>query len=607
MDVAATALGGRHRLGAAVVVAAACLTLVAPAAAATSTQHGTQHGTQVIPRTFVLRVDEGSMDQVLARVRDLGGVVERRLGGIGAAVVRLDAATAAGLRGTAGVLAVTEDAPVALQALTPAYDPTADGSSMLSIAKATRATKAWSGWSTGYAVTGAGVDVALIDSGVTPVTGLAGAGKVVNGPDLSFESQNPDTRYLDTFGHGTFMAGVIAGHDPYSGNPADNPQAYNGIAPNARIISLKVADARGNTDVSQVIAAIDWVVEHRRDPGMNIRVLNLSFGTPSLQGYRYDPLAYAAETAWRKGIVVVVSAGNDGTGTGKLLNPAQDPYVLAVGADDTQGTTTVLDDEIPAFSTRGDGVRNPDLAAPGVSVQGLRVPGSYVDQTYGSTAAFGERFFRGSGTSQAAAVVSGAAALLLQDRPSLTPDQVKALLKGSARDLSGADQQAQGAGLVNVDGAVRSYTPSTRQFFATSTGTGTLDGARGGVRLSLNGVVLQGEKDIMGKPYSTATNATLQLNENSWVGGTWNGSSWAGSSWAGSSWAGSSWAGSSWAGSSWAGSSWAGSSWASGVWDGSSWAGSSWAGSSWAGSSWAGSSWAGSSWAGSSWAGGSWR
>ena len=591
MDVAAATFAGRHRLGAAAVAAAACVAMLAPGTAATATHRGTSHaGTQ----SFVLRVEDGSMTEVVRRVRDLGGVVERQLGGIGAAVVRLPAGAAASLLGADGVLAVTEDAPVALQSL--AYDPDADGSSMLSIAQATKATKLWSGYSTGSSVTGAGVDVALIDSGVTPVAGLAGAGKIVNGPDLSFESQDPDTRYLDTFGHGTFMAGVIAGHDAYTGNPVDNPTAYNGIAPNARIISLKVGDAHGNTDVSQVISAIDWVVQHRRDPGMNIRVLNLSFGTPSLQGYRYDPLAYAAEIAWRKGIVVVVSAGNDGTGTGKLLNPAQDPYVLAVGADDTQGTNAVWDDQIPAFSTRGDGVRNPDLVAPGVSVQGLRVPGSYVDHTHGATAAFGERFFRGSGTSQAAAVVSGAAALLLQDRPGLTPDQVKALLKRNARDLTGADQQAQGAGLINVDASARASTPWTKQSFATSTGTGSLDAARGGVRLELGGVVLDGEQDIMGKPYVAAARALQQSSETSWVGGTWNGSSWAGSSWAGSSWAGS-----SWAGSSWAGSSWAGSSWASGVWDGSSWAGSSWAGSSWAGSSWAGSSWAGSSWADGSW------
>jgi len=199
---------------------------------------------------------------------------------------------------------------------------------MYNVAQVTGARKAWAS-----GLTGSGVDVALIDSGVTPVAGLDDAGKVVNGPDLSFESQNSGTRYLDTFGHGTFMAGIIAGYDGTLSNGSLS-DTYNGVAPNARVISLKVADAHGNTDVSQVIAAIDWVVQHRKDPGMNIRVLNLSFGTPSMQSYLLDPLSYAAEVAWRKGIVVVVSAGNDGTGTGKLLNPAQDPYVLSVGAED---------------------------------------------------------------------------------------------------------------------------------------------------------------------------------------------------------------------------------------------------------------------------------
>src|SRR5439155_27121294 len=126
-----------------------------------------------------------------------------------------------------------------------------------------------------------------------------------------------------------------------------------GIAPDARIVNVKVAGANGATDVSQVLAGIDWVVQHRNDNGMNIRVLNLSFGTDGVQSYVLDPLAFAAENAWRKGIVVVVAAGNSQFGTNKLNDPAYDPYVIAVGADDPQGTLNVADDTVPAWSARG--------------------------------------------------------------------------------------------------------------------------------------------------------------------------------------------------------------------------------------------------------------
>jgi serine protease AprX len=524
---------------------------------------------------FVVRTSSGALAAVGDRVASLGGTVDRELRALGTAVVTMPPRAVDQLRGSAGVLGVTPDARLELQGAR--YDANTDAGSMYNVAQVTGAKRMW-----GAGATGKGVDVALIDSGVAPVVGLDAPGRVVHGPDLSFESQSPATRYVDTFGHGTFMAGIIAANE----GSFSSSTTYTGMAPESRVISLKVADAQGHTDVSQVIAAIDWVVQHRRDPGLNIRVLNLSFGTPSLQSYVLDPLAYAAEVAWLKGIVVVVSVGNDGTGTGKLLNPAQDPFVLAVGAEDSRGTPSISDDTIPDFSTRGDGTRNPDLVAPGASLQGLRVPGSYADVTYGATAAFEDRFFKGSGTSQAAAVVSGAAALLLDQRPWLSPDQVKALLTRTARSLPAANQQAQGNGLVDVWGASQASAPLTTQTFLRSTGTGSLDAARGSARLVLGGVPLTGEKDIFGKPYSTVTRALAEATETSWAGGAWNGSSWAGSSWAGSSWAGSSWAGSSWAGSSWAGSSWAGSSWA-----GSSWAGSSWAGSSWAGSSWATGSW----------------
>ena len=184
-------------------------------------------------------------------------------------------------------------------------------------------------WQSGFK--GQGVDIALIDSGVVPVEGLTAPGKVINGPDLSFESQDPNTQYLDTYGHGTHLAGIIAGQDTGS-TTSENDTKFMGMAPESRILSVKVANSQGATDVSQVLAAIDWVVQHRNDNGMNVRVLNLSFGTDGDQNYLTDPLTYAAEVAWRKGIVVVVAAGNSQFGDSSLNNPAYDPYVLAVGA-----------------------------------------------------------------------------------------------------------------------------------------------------------------------------------------------------------------------------------------------------------------------------------
>jgi serine protease AprX len=168
--------------------------------------------------------------------------------------------------------------------------------------------------------------------------------------------------------------------------------------------------------VSQVIAAIDWAVQHRNSGGLNIRVINLSYGTRSTQSYTIDPLAHAVENAWRHGIVVVTAAGNNGPGTA-LSMPAADPYVIAVGAVDHVGTDTSDDDRVSDFTNTGTPIRRPDLLAPGKSVVSLRTPGSYADRSHPEGLVTGDRhqrFFRGSGTSQAAAVVSGAVALLLQ-------------------------------------------------------------------------------------------------------------------------------------------------------------------------------------------------
>jgi serine protease AprX len=486
-----------------------------------------------------------------------------------------------------------------------AYDPTSDPYSMQNVT-AGDGVPDW--WNAGY--TGQGIGVAVIDTGVTPVPGLSTPGKVINGPDLSFESQAPSLQYLDTNGHGTFMAGLIAGNEGQTGG-------YRGVAPDAGIVSLKVAVADGGADVSQVIAAIDWVVQHRNDNGMNIRVINLSYGTNSTQPYIVDPLAYAVEQAQKAGIVVVAAAGNSGYQRGAsaqgLADPAYDPEIVAVGAADTMGTATPSDDQVASFSavaaSCSSDCRGPDLLAPGSHMQGLRVPGSYIDQT-NPNAAVGDNYFRGSGTSEATAFVSGAVADLLQRYPNLTPDQVKEMLITSCDKLPSTNWKERGCGELDMSKLLSAPVApdlTAKQYLkrwgvkALSNGTGSLEASRGSDHISLNGVVLRGEQDIFGLPFNSAAIAALEAAGQSWAGGMWGGSSWSGNSWSGSSWSGSSWSGSSWSGSSWSGSGWSGSSWSTNAWTGSSWSGSSWSGSWWSGSSWSGSSWSSGSWLGASW------
>jgi serine protease AprX len=451
-------------------------------------------------------------------------------------------------------------------------------------------------WARGY--TGEGVGVALIDTGVVPVQGLT-SGNVVVGPDLSLDSQAPQGN-LDGFGHGTHMAGIIAGNDGV-------PGGFRGIAPESTLLSVRVGAHEGSADVSQLIAAVDWVVQHRNDNGMNIRVLNLSFGTNGTQSPALDPLTHAIENAWRAGITVVVSGGNGGSTRASLDNPARDPFVIAVGADDTHGTANSLDDTIPTFSSRGSLTRHVDVVAPGQSVVSLRNPGSVIDTEY-PAAAVGSRFFKGSGTSEATAVVAGSVALMLQQHPDLTPDDVKRMLMATAQPIV-ASPLATGSGLINVLAAAAAPRPLFGQTFAKSTGLGTLEGARGSAHIGQGGSSdLTGERDIFGKPWQAAVWAAKSSSGTAWDGGTWNGSTWAGTYWctasplwSSSAWTGSTWSGSTWSSSAWTSSTWTGSTWSSSTWSGSTWSSSAWTSSTWSSSAWTSSTWSSSTWSSSTW------
>jgi subtilisin family serine protease len=542
--------------------------------------------------SVIVRALPGHQDQAAAEIEGLGGTVTRRMDIIHGFAAEVPRTSLPSLINDPSIT-VTPNKQIHLLHAVDGFDGAEVPGSMHNAALATKARVMWH-----EGATGRGVDIALIDSGVVPVTGLNAPGKVINGPDLTWESTENNLRHLDTYGHGTHMAGIIAGRDPGVNTSAPwsiSHDSFVGIAPDARIVNIKVADAMGRTDVSQVLAAIDWVVQHRTDNGMNIRVLNLSFGTDGVQNYVLDPLTYAAEVAWRKGIVVVVAAGNSGFGNSKLNNPAYDPYVIAVGASDTRNTPfSSWDDTVPPWSSRGDGTRNPDLVAPGKSIVSLRDPGSYLD-TNRPEGRVNSRFTRGSGTSQAAAIVSGAAALLLDDRPYLTPDQVKRLMRTTARDLpSEFDEMSEGRGTLDIRAASNASVGSAVQTWPVATGLGSLNAARGSAALDpAKGPV---EVDLFGNEW----------NSNSWSSNSWSSNSWSGGSWSSNSWSGAGWLGGSWNSNSWSSNSWSSNSWSSNSWSSNSWSSNSWSSNSWSSNSWSSNSWSSNSWSSNSWSSNSW-
>jgi serine protease AprX len=291
---------------------------------------------------------------------------------------------------------------------------------------------------------GTGIGVAVIDSGIVPVPDLFGQYyRVVYGQNFNF----PGTP-LDQYGHGTHVAGIVGGNGRSSSGPFFF-YTFKGIAPNVNLIDLRVLDQNGQGTDSTVISAIQQAIWLKA--AFKIGVINLSLGRPVYESYLLDPLCQAVESAWKAGIVVVVAAGNYGrdnsqgtNGYGTITSPGNDPYVITVGAMKTMGTPTRADDLIASYSSKGptmiDHIVKPDLVAPGNLIISLYTPwlelaeeypgneiplSLYVNNGNGMSSPF---YFRLSGTSMAAPMVSGTVALMLQQNPWLTPDQIKARL-----------------------------------------------------------------------------------------------------------------------------------------------------------------------------------
>jgi serine protease AprX len=310
---------------------------------------------------------------------------------------------------------------------------------------------------------GAGVGIAVIDSGVTSwhddLSGLPASAQRVD-RFVDFVNGRSDT--YDDHGHGTHVAGIVAG------NGFDSGGARSGIAPAARLIALKVLDASGTGRISNVIAALGYAVAQK--DLLNIRVANLSVATGVYESYNLDPLTLAAEAATRAGIVVVAAAGNNGRSPegrvhyGGTSAPGNAPWVLTVGASSHMGNTRRRDDTIAAFSSRGPGAfdygAKPDVVAPGVGIESLSDPASafYTSKApylmAGTVPTSYLPYLSLSGTSMATPVVSGTIALMLQANPALTPNLIKAILQYTAQKYPGYDPLTQGAGFLNAKGAV---------------------------------------------------------------------------------------------------------------------------------------------------------
>ena len=372
-------------------------------------------------------------------VRGSGGHVVATSNLLGATVAELTPAQIRALAADPAVARIHFDA--AVEAAATSAEASTGGPTPIVFQQSVGAPAAWQAGDTGQ-----GVTVAVLDTGIDDNPAAFG-GRVKARVDL-IDPAHPAAG--DPAGHGTHIAGIVA---------ASRGFASPGIAPDASLVSVRVLDENGHSRVSTIMLGLEWVVAHRASLG--IRVVVMALGAPAVAGYRDDPLASAAELAWRSGLVLVVAAGNDGPAAGTIQTPGIDPLVLTVGASDDSGTASTADDVLPTWSSAGptpDGLAKPELVAPGRKIVSVRVPGSTVD-LQSPTHIEGPSTIRLSGTSEAAAVAGGAAALLVQQRPELTPDQTKALLTQGARPIAGVSAAAQGAGLLNVLRSMADRTP----------------------------------------------------------------------------------------------------------------------------------------------------
>jgi serine protease AprX len=544
----------RVRVQAAVIAVGLGLLVATDAAGSHATASASAHG-------YI--VQGVSSNAAAEGVVALHGTVLSALPSVHGIVAKLTSSEADAAKGSG--LQVTPDLQVTVQGLNQPHASTGSG-------VYTSVTGATSMWSNG--INGSGVTVAVLDTGIDAALPDF-HNRVIAGVNLSGTNQTWKT---DQFGHGTFVAGLIASNGQSSGGQ------YTGVAPGADLVSIKVAGASGVTSESNVIQGVAWAVAHEAADG--IQVLNMSLGVQPSSPSALDPLDQAVEQAWDSGIVVVTSAGNIGPGNGTITSPGNDPLVITVGSLTDGGLNVPAGFTMSAFSSAGptlyDGWFKPDLVAPGRSVVSLMAPYSTI-YLANPLARIGSDNFVGSGTSFSTAIVSGLVALLLQQDPNLTPDQVKAALLSSTSPGPVGDPLVDGHGLVNVTAA---------------------SAVAGQVFLN-QGPAAAAE--------STSPPATVSLST-TWAASTWNPANWSGAAWSvtpvsaatqtnlsGNPVIGAAWNGFVWNGTAWNEAAWNEAAWNDAAWNGTTWNDAAWNDAAWNDAAWNDAAWNDAAWNSDSW------
>ena len=499
-----------------VLAGAGALALASSALALPSVSSASLPGAPGATAPYIVSDPSGTTSQALSAIIGVGAPVQSTLNFVEAVTTELSPTEVTLLQAIPGIV-VTPDVNVLVQG---SIGPSGRTPAAV-YPEQTGATQLWS-----QGDTGAGVNVAVLDTGIDALPDFSG--RLVGGVDLT-GAGNP---FEDSYGHGTFVSGLIAS------NGTSSNGAYVGEAPGAGLVSIKVAGASGETDLATVIAGVGWAIDNRIPD--NIRVLNMSLGYTPVESTTLDPLDQAVQLAWESGIVVVTSAGNDGPSNGTILSPGDDPLVITVGALDDVGQTNPSNDTMTTFSSIGptspDGWFKPDVVASGRSVVSLRAPGSTIATEYPS-AQIGAANFVGSGTSFSAAIASGAVALLLSAHPNDTPNMVKATLLGTALPGPVGNPYVDGHGDIGVGAAVTSTQMNLTQVPPLLP---TLNGATVSIAAVWN---------------SSSWNPQLWSNStvvvSNWNGMAWNGMAWNGMAWNGMAWNGMAWNGMAWNGSSW--------------------------------------------------------